>query len=98
MKSDIYRRDLYLSRIRPFIGHEQIKVLTGLRRCGKTMVLYMIKEELIASGIDESDIFLIDMESNMGRKYHTGEELYDYIKEWYGSDIHLKYILLDEIQ
>lgn len=98
MKSNIYRRDLYLSRIRPFIGHEQIKVLTGLRRCGKTMVLHMIKEELIASGIDESDIFLIDMESNMGRKYHTGEELYDYIKEWYGSDIHLKYILLDEIQ
>ncbi len=44
------KRELYMSRIRPFIGNELIKVLTGVRRSGKSVMLEMIYEELISSG------------------------------------------------
>ena len=40
------KRELYMSRIRPFIGTELIKVVTGIRRCGKSVMLEMIKLEL----------------------------------------------------
>ena len=40
------KRELYMSRIRPFIGAELIKVMTGIRRCGKSVMLELIKQEL----------------------------------------------------
>ena len=40
------KRELYMSRIRPFIGSELIKVMTGIRRCGKSVMLELIKQEL----------------------------------------------------
>lgn len=43
------KREMYMSRIRPFIGSELIKVMTGIRRCGKSVMLELIKEELTAS-------------------------------------------------
>ena len=48
------KRELYMSRIRPFIGDELIKVLTGVRRSGKSVMLELIREELKDSGIDPS--------------------------------------------
>ena len=38
------KREMYMSRIRPFIGSELIKVMTGIRRCGKSVMLELIKE------------------------------------------------------
>ena len=96
--TEIYRRELYLSRICPFIDNEQIKVLTGIRRCGKTMVLRMIRDELISLGRGKDDILLIDMESNLGRDYRSGEELYDKVVSWASSRNSKVYLLLDEIQ
>lgn len=40
------KREMYMSRIRPFIGTELIKVMTGIRRCGKSVMLELIKQEL----------------------------------------------------
>ena len=40
------KREMYMKRIRPFIGTELIKVMTGIRRCGKSVMLELIKEEL----------------------------------------------------
>ena len=40
------KRELYMSRIRPFIGTDLIKVMTGIRRCGKSVMLELIKQEL----------------------------------------------------
>lgn len=45
------KRELYMSRIRPFIGTELIKVMTGIRRCGKSVMLELIKQELTESGV-----------------------------------------------
>ena len=46
-------RELYMKRIRPFIGNELLKVLTGIRRSGKSVMLELIKKELIKQGFDE---------------------------------------------
>ena len=46
------KRELYMSRIRPFIGTELVKVVTGIRRCGKSVMLELIKQELTESGVN----------------------------------------------
>lgn len=46
------KRETYLSRIRPFIGNELIKVLTGIRRSGKSVMLSLIQDELVESGVN----------------------------------------------
>ena len=48
------KREMYMKRIRPFIGTELIKVMTGIRRCGKSVMLELIKEELVESGISSA--------------------------------------------
>ena len=45
------KRETYMSRIRPFIGNDLIKVMTGIRRSGKSVMLELVKEELTESGI-----------------------------------------------
>lgn len=49
-------RELYMSKIQPFIGSELIKVLTGLRRSGKSVMLDFVKDELIKMGISEKTL------------------------------------------
>lgn len=54
------KREAYLSRIRPFIGNELIKVLTGIRRSGKSVMLSLIQDELVESGVNRGQfIFLM---------------------------------------
>ena len=53
-------RELYLKRIRPFYHSEFVKILTGVRRCGKSTLLRQISEELIASGISSDKIIDIN--------------------------------------
>ena len=48
--------DLYLTQIIPLIDNELIKVITGIKRCGKSYILGLIKDELINRGIDENNI------------------------------------------
>ena len=57
------KRETYMRRIRPFIGSELVKVMTGIRRCGKSVMLELIKEELKTSGVPEANIISI----NFGR-------------------------------
>ena len=56
------KRETYMSRIRPFIGNDLVKVLTGIRRSGKSVMLDLIKEELCASGTDSSQFISINFE------------------------------------
>mgnify|MGYP002660522347 FL=1 len=50
------KRERYLSKIRPFYDVDLIKVLTGVRRCGKSILLEQIKEEFIENGFDSAHI------------------------------------------
>lgn len=56
------KREMYMSRIRPFIGTELIKVMTGIRRCGKSVMLELIKQELIESGVNPAQFISINFE------------------------------------
>ncbi|MDO5850265.1 MAG: ATP-binding protein, partial [Methanobacteriaceae archaeon] len=66
------KRELYLKKIRKLIDKEEIKVITGVRRSGKTCLLKLIKEELIERGVNEKNIFYITFESAK----------YDFIKDY----------------
>ena len=57
------KREMYMSRIRPFIGTELVKVMTGIRRCGKSVMLDLIKEELAAAGVNKAQFLSYNFEA-----------------------------------
>ena len=64
------KRELYMNRIRPFIGGELIKVMTGIRRSGKSVMLELIKEELAEAGVAPSQMISINFE-DMRYSHHA---------------------------
>lgn len=62
MFSKVYPREKYLSKIRPFFGSDIIKVITGIRRCGKSFILKGIINELMANGVEKTDIIYIPLD------------------------------------
>ncbi len=91
------KRDLYMERIKPFIDKPLIKVITGIRRSGKSFILKLLKEELLEKGVKENQIIYLNLESLEFSDIDTAEMLYGYIKEQVHKEKR-SYILLDEIQ
>jgi len=75
-------RERYLSKIRPFY-HDvgMIKVLTGVRRCGKSTIMSQVMNELVVDGIDPSRIAYLDLDSKEYRKIRESDELERIIDE-----------------
>ncbi|MBQ2763307.1 MAG: ATP-binding protein [Candidatus Methanomethylophilaceae archaeon] len=91
-------REKYLSKIRPFYhDSEVIKVLTGIRRCGKSTIMCQIMNELYSSGIPSSDIVYIDLDSKPHLKVKTSEQLELLIDNRSCGRIP-RYLFIDEIQ
>jgi len=93
----VIKRELYLEQIRPFIDKPLIKVLTGIRRSGKSAILSMLSNELIANGVAEENIIYINFESMEFSDVDNSKSLYSFIKAKIGKTSKI-YILLDEIQ
>ena len=92
------KRELYIEKIKPFIDKDIIKVLTGIRRSGKSVMLKLIMEELKQNGIDEKQFININFENLINRELTTADKLDKYILKR-ASEIKNKcYIFLDEIQ
>lgn len=92
------KREGYLSKIRPFIGRDIIKVLTGIRRCGKSVMLELIKEELKEQGIPEDHFFSVNFESRKAGHTKSLEEIYAHVK-LFDSEIKERiYLFFDEVQ
>lgn len=92
------KRELYMSRIRPFIGNELIKVLTGIRRSGKSVMLELIQEELCETGAAASQFISYNFEQMVNARLCTAEALHGEIMQR-ASEISGKvYLFLDEIQ
>ena len=70
------KRELYMKRIRPFIGSDLIKVMTGIRRCGKSVMLELIKEELIESGVNPTQFISINFEDLSFSHLQTAQSLH----------------------
>ena len=90
-------RERYLKLIRPFYNQELIKVLIGIRRSGKSVILMQIIDELTKKGIDKKHIIYINFEDFDYEKYTNSQKLHNYIKEKI-MDNEKYYIFLDEIQ
>ena len=92
------KRELYIEKIKPFIDKDIIKVLTGIRRSGKSVMLKLIIEELKQNKIDEKQFININFENLINRELTTADKLHEYILKK-ASEIKKKcYIFLDEIQ
>ncbi|KXB63971.1 ATP-binding protein [Olsenella sp. DNF00959] len=94
----IYRRELYLSRIRPFVKHaDLIKVITGVRRCGKSTVMRMVADELAEQGVPERNLVFLDLDSRGYRKVRTADAL-DELIERVSAPEGMTYLFIDEVQ
>ncbi len=92
------KREIYMKRIRPFIETDLIKVITGIRRCGKSVMLDLIKQELEESGIDPSRFISINFEDMRYEHLHTARALHDEIRERAAGASERLYLFFDEIQ
>ena len=94
----LYKRELYLKKIRGFYNDtETIKVITGIRRCGKSSLLDTIIDELKEQGVKDKDIIEIKLDKRPNKNIKTSDQL-DKLIESYILDDDFKYIFLDEIQ
>ena len=91
------RREMYLSRIRGFYDSDLIKILVGIRRCGKSVILKQIMNELKEQGVGEEHIIYINFELIEYEDLQDYKELNKYIKEKI-IDEKKYYVFLDEIQ
>ena len=92
------KRDEYIKKIVPFIDKDVIKVLTGIRRSGKSVMLKLLMEELKNRGINENQFIYINFENLKYRKLNNYERLYDFILNKVDDKYKSYYIFLDEIQ
>lgn len=91
-------REAYLRQIVPLIDKNLIKVLTGVRRSGKTVLLSQIQDYLLKNGRSKSQIINISLESKKNKKFKDGDVLYEYLISACEKLNAKAYIFLDEIQ
>ena len=92
------KRDFYLNKLISKMHNKLIKVVTGIRRCGKSYLLFsLFKNYLLENGTDESHIIEIAFDSFENKKYRNPEILYPYVKNLIKDD-KMYYILFDEVQ
>lgn len=91
------KRELYLSKIRPFYDSDLIKVIVGIRRAGKSTIMMQIIDELKDKNILEEQIIYINFEYKEFSFIRNDDDLYSYIKSFIKNDSKY-YIFLDEIQ
>ena len=94
----IFKRENYLRKIRGFYDADDIiKVITGVRRCGKSSLMGMIADEILARGISKENIIYIDLDKRGFKSIKTADALEKCIDER-GTAEGLKYLFIDEIQ
>ncbi len=91
------KRELYLSQIRGFYHSDLVKILVGIRRCGKSVILNQIIEEIKEKGVDDNHIININFEFIEFEELRDYKKLNVYIKSKI-TDQNMYYIFLDEIQ
>lgn len=94
----LFKREKYLKKIRPFYHADDIiKVITGVRRCGKSSLMETIADEIKQSGVAEDNIIYLDLDKRENRKIKTSDQLEALIESKIKSD-KLNYLFIDEVQ
>lgn len=95
----LFRREKYLSRIRPFYDQDDIiKVITGVRRCGKSSLMKTVEEELVTEGVSQDNIIYLDLDRRGNRHIKTPDQLEKLIETNIKDNVHLNYLFIDEVQ
>ena len=97
LKRNVYVREYYMNKIKGFIDSDLIKVITGIRRCGKSCFLQSIMNELVLRGINEKNIIDINLDSRKYKDIKTPDQLDNLIDSMVVSD-DFNYVFIDEIQ
>ena len=92
------KRELYMEQAKRLIDKDLIKIITGIRRSGKSYFLNLIVEELKTNGVREEDIIFIDLEHPKYNSIETREELDNVLLPLFEANGHRKYLFLDEFQ
>ena len=92
------KREIYMQRIRPFMNTDLIKVFTGIRRAGKSVMLELVKNELKESGISEENFLCINFEQFSNSQFLDVESLYKKITDFQKNTKGKIYLFFDEIQ
>ncbi|MBQ7365679.1 MAG: AAA family ATPase, partial [Spirochaetaceae bacterium] len=92
------KRKIYMQRIRPFMNTDLIKVFTGIRRAGKSVMLELVKNELKESGISEENFLCINFEQFSNSQFLDVESLYKKIVDFQKNTKGKIYLFFDEIQ
>ena len=91
-------RTRYFNKIEPFIGKPMIKVISGLRRCGKSTFMKMLIDHLIKKGTAENNIVYISMELMEFEFINDYKALYKHVKKVLPKNSKKKYLFVDEVQ
>lgn len=91
-------RELYMKKIRPFIDKDIVKVMTGIRRCGKSVMLQLIQQELLNRGIKKTQTLSLNFESRMLPCEKHVDAVFQYIKQFIEKASGKTYLFFDEIQ
>ena len=95
----VIERPSYLDRLIQQMGTNQVKVITGIRRCGKSFLLFnLFKKHLLESGAPESSIFEMAFDRFGNKKYRDAEVFYPYVVDAISHAEGPCYVLLDEVQ
>ena len=92
------KRERYMSQIRPFIGRDLIKVMTGIRRSGKSVMLELVKAELVESGVDPANFISINFEDMRYGHLLNAQALHNHVLERTEQMNGKAYLFFDEIQ
>ena len=91
------QREIYLNKLRQLKDQNLIKVITGIRRSGKSTLLELFKNELITNGVSSKNIIFLNFEERENLNFTDWAELYDEIIKTVNTD-NKHYIFLDEVQ
>lgn len=91
-------RELYMRKVRPFIDKSLIKVIKGVRRCGKSVMIQLIQAELKKVGIKEQQMLVINFEDMSFASLTDATSLHYEVMRKYSTNPKLKYLFFDEIQ
>lgn len=89
-------RPSYINYIKPFFNTPFVKILTGIRRCGKSTLLEMIMKEIINTGVKKENIIYLHLDSYLNDNISNGKQLYDFISSKIKNGKF--YIFIDEVQ
>lgn len=95
----VIRRDRFLNQLIDKMGNGMIKVITGIRRCGKSFLLFrLFYDYLLSHGVEESEIIQIALDDDLYSEYRKPEKLSEYIRSKITDSKKTYYILIDEVQ